>query len=283
MRKITSIACLLFMTLLVKAQTTETYDFNAWATSFTSDTYFTFTEDYITVDGKNLYIADYAGEATNSLNNRFAFQADGMVYIRKHDNTRYNCLFFKDKTGRFSILNLNVGDKITITISSGTFSFLSSSAYLESDASQTPVNVGDAVTSNVTYVSSGERVDIKGTGAYISKITIETSAAETVSSPSHRVTGTNGNERTVEIIPGTSSGGSAVKTYYTTNGEDPTKESALYENAITISNTTTIKAISYIGDTDVCSEIYEATVEAGFSWPLNEDIVGISNMTDSED
>lgn len=283
MRKITSIACLLFMTLLVKAQTTETYDFEEWATSFTSNsTYFTFTEDYITVDGKDLYIADYAGEATNSLNNRFAFQTDQTVYIRKHNTAKYNCLFFTSNTGRFSILNLNAGDKITITISSGTFSFLSSGAYLESDVSQTPVNVGDAVTSNATYVANGERVDIKGTNAYISKIIIETSAAETVSTPSHRVIATNGNERTVEIIPGTSSGGSAVKTYYTTNGEDPTKESALYENAITIFNTTTIKAISYISDTDICSEIYEATVGAGVYWPLNKNIVGISNMTDSK-
>ena len=284
MKKITSIACLLFMTLFMKAQITETYDFSTWATSLSTNIYFTFTEEHITVDGKELYIADYAGEPTYSLNNRFAFQNDQTAYIRKHSTAKYNGLFCTNNTSRFSILNLNAGDKITITISSGNFSFLSNNAYSENDASQTLVNIGDVIASNVTYiVATGGQVDIKGANAYISNISIITSAAETVSSPSHSVIATNGNERTVQILPGTSSGGSEVKTYYTTNGDVPNQSSPLYENPITISATTTIKIISYIGNTNVCSDIYETTVEAGFPWPLNENIVGISNMIDSED
>ena len=103
-------------------------------------------------------------------------------------------------------------------------------------------------------------------------------AKEEISTPSCSITGTYDVTRTVSIIPGVGTEGTlAEATYYTTNGDEPTKESEKYAEPFTVSESCTIKAISYLPD-GTASEVYELAVEAGYAWPLNNNIVVVTGL-----
>ena len=108
-------------------------------------------------------------------------------------------------------------------------------------------------------------------------------ASEGISTPSCSITGTYGTTRTVTVTTGVGTEGTqASGTYYTIDGTEPTAESTLYEAPFTISESCTIKIISYLPD-GTASEIYEFAAEAGFAWPLNADVVKIADLAGEED
>lgn len=107
-------------------------------------------------------------------------------------------------------------------------------------------------------------------------------AKEGVTTPSCSITNTYGMTRTITITPGVGTEGTlAEATYYTTNGDEPTKESVKYVEPFTISASCTIKVISYLPD-GTASEICEFAAEAGTVWPLNSNIVKVANLTVGE-
>ena len=107
-------------------------------------------------------------------------------------------------------------------------------------------------------------------------------ASEGITAPSCSITGTYENTRTVTIVAGVGTEGTqASGTYYTTDGTEPTNESALYEGPFTISESCTIKVISYLPD-GTASEIFEFAAEAGTVWPLNADVVKVSGLVGEE-
>ncbi|MBP5277242.1 MAG: chitobiase/beta-hexosaminidase C-terminal domain-containing protein [Prevotella sp.] len=76
------------------------------------------------------------------------------------------------------------------------------------------------------------------------EVTVEGGSTVTVTAPT--ISGTTPfTESTQVTIAGTPDGG---KTYYTTDGSDPTSSSTLYSAPFTVSETTTVKAISYDKD-----------------------------------
>ena len=108
-------------------------------------------------------------------------------------------------------------------------------------------------------------------------------ASEGISTPSCSITGTYGATRTVTVTTGVGTEGTqASGTYYTIDGTEPTAESTLYEAPFTISESCTIKIISYLPD-GTASEICEFAAEAGFAWPLNVDVVKVADLVGEED
>ncbi|MBQ6032662.1 MAG: chitobiase/beta-hexosaminidase C-terminal domain-containing protein [Prevotella sp.] len=94
---------------------------------------------------------------------------------------------------------------------------------------------------------------------YIDKITIVwEGGGSTITVPTPSISGTTPfTENTEVTISGTPEGG---KTYYTTDGSDPTSSSTLYSAPFTLTETTTVKAISYDKDNNassVATKIFE--------------------------
>lgn len=93
------------------------------------------------------------------------------------------------------------------------------------------------------------------------EVTVEGGSTITVSTPT--ISGTTPfTENTEVTISGTPEGG---KTYYTTDGSDPTSSSTEYKGPFTISETTTVKAISYDKDgnaSSVATKTFEAITVA---------------------
>ncbi len=87
---------------------------------------------------------------------------------------------------------------------------------------------------------------------YIDKITIVwEGGGSTVTVPTPSISGTTPFTESTEVtITGTPEGG---KTYYTTDGSDPTSSSTAYTAAFTINETTTVKAINYDKDGNASS------------------------------
>jgi len=200
--------------------------------------------------------------------------------------TGYNVLY-NNKTNqnqRFAIVGLSKGDKFTITLSTGSLAFHTSNVYLESDETKTNVTADAAIascttlTSGATYVVSDDALGEDGsinvalvtTGAAvgITKIVIETSEAETMGAPSIKATGANEGTRTITITPGVGSGGSeATATYYTLDGSEPSSSNGTsYSAPFDITETTTIKAISYLSA--VAGTVATNTIEAGTTLTL---------------
>ncbi len=108
-------------------------------------------------------------------------------------------------------------------------------------------------------------------------------ASEGISTPTCSITGTYESTRTVTITAGVGTEGTqASGTYYTIDGTEPTEESIPYEAPFTISESCTIKVVSYLPD-GTASEIFEFAAEAGTVWPLNADVVKIADLAGEED
>lgn len=87
---------------------------------------------------------------------------------------------------------------------------------------------------------------------YIDKITIVwEGGGSTITVPTPSISGTTPFTESTEVtISGTPEGG---KTYYTTDGSDPTSSSTFYSAPFTLTETTTVKAISYDKDNNASS------------------------------
>lgn len=177
----------------------------------------------------------------------------------------------------FSITNLSAGDRVTISFTSkniygilftnsnvtGKFGDYSNSYTVVENG--VPEIWDQMFTENTYTVNKDGQLDLqlKKNETIITKIVITTEKTESVSSPTIATTGANGNTRTISITKGASSFGSSVKTYYTTDGTDPSSESTEYTDApFTIDETKTIKAVS-ISSTGVASDIASTEIAAG--------------------
>lgn len=84
-----------------------------------------------------------------------------------------------------------------------------------------------------------------------SKAVVTLGGGSTITVPTPSISGaTPFTENTEVTISGTPEGG---KTYYTTDGSDPTSSSTLYSDPFTLTETTTVKAISYDKDGNASS------------------------------
>ncbi len=184
MKKFTKAMMALALLLLggVSASAMETYDFQElcmklgkggpWAVNDGDDAGFTIG------DAVMHYLGDYTDQGF-TWNKRFAYEyveGRGKFTMRNKNNKKdSNCgMFSWDFAHYFSILDLKEGDKVTITVGTGTVNFVSENAE--------GVTAGDAVTSNTTYtITSGDRLDIQMQKAtLIAKIVIEPAGVETV-------------------------------------------------------------------------------------------------------
>ena len=197
----------------------------------------------------------------------------------------YNVLYNNKTTQNqyFVIAGLSKGDEFSIT-GTNTLAFQTSNVYLSTDETKTNVTASETlssctkITSGATYVVSDDALGVDGsiavafktTGSAVSitAISVTTSAAETMGAPSIRATSANGGTRTITITPGVGSGGStATSTYYTLDNTDPSSSNGtLYEGTFEITETKTIKAVSYLGAT--VGEITTREIEAGTTLQL---------------
>lgn len=256
-----------------QTEVTESYNFYDWAVTAKTDSKPSIGQQVCKIgdneDGAAVMAYTEKAYSLYSLD-RFATSNSSknyFLYFRyqlkngKIQNTGLFCL--AGKTAYFSILNLKDGDKIIFTTTNAP-SFKSTNLSKES----TPINIDDKVENNVEYTvnTTGKtnHVDLYFS-AYqnITSITIKTTAdEETIAAPTIKLTGVSNKDRIISITADKSNLGNTPKIYYTTNGEDPTKESAEYTEPFSISSTATIKAIAYISD-NVVSEVTSQEVEAG--------------------
>lgn len=143
-----------------------------------------------------------------------------------------------------------------------------------------------------SYKLCDNYVSIKGFGASLGRAQTRMAfdnlvlsvlgAAESVTVPMCSITGTYGVTRTITITPGVGTEGTlAEATYYTTNGDEPTKESTKYTEPFIVSESCTVKAVSYLPD-GTASDACEFVVKAGTVWPLNGDVVKIVGLISSD-
>ena len=171
---------LLFGTSTVKAL--ETYDFqelcmkfgkfNPTAVNDGGDAGFTIN------DATMHHLGDYTDKGF-TWNQRFAYEyvADRNKFTIRNKNNKKdkNCgLFSWDYAHYFSILGLKADDKVTITIPTGSVTFVSANAE--------GITAGDAVGNGTTYtITEDGRLDIQmAAAALIAKIVIEPAGVETI-------------------------------------------------------------------------------------------------------
>lgn len=277
--------------LFANGNVSESYDFYSWA--MTTGASLTMTSKTITVNDNGttatVPIADYVsnGTTTQYFNGRIAFNQGGSNFNLRNNGTdnASSGLFDFNKDSYFSVLNLNPGDKVTFRVTGIAATFVSQNVYLQSDDTQTAVTAGSEVKSDATYIVMGEegnqvQLDLKGVHyTTIKQVTIETNEKERIAPPSCRVTGAYYNQRTVTIVPGVGSAGTdAEATYYTTDGTTPDAKSLLYTTPFTISETTTVKTISYLPDMTP-SEVSETTIPAGTTLSLSTPAFQLEKLT----
>lgn len=233
---------------------TETYSFTQWA----KDGYtFTMGESYPAITAANIAVSMTNGENVIPLNGRFAFRQNaGRAWdVRKG---KYDGLYCYG-AAQLAIRNLKVGDELTISAANypdgGTFV----STIVSLDGTQA-VSAGDIIGNGTTYkvIADGDLI-ISGVQYYsISEVIIE--AAEMASMPLFNVRPSN-TSRILTIDPGVSSIGTPQTAYYTLDGTEPTNESTLVDGPITLTETTTVKAVAYAGS--LKSEVNTQEIEAG--------------------
>ena len=188
MKTITTRVWVLLMALMttVATQALENYDFQElcmklgkggpWAVNDGGDAGFTID------DATMHYLGDYT-EQGFTWNQRFAYQyvdgRDKFTMRNKNNKKDKNCgMFSWDYDHYFSILGLKNGDKVTVTIGTGTVTFVSTN--VEED-----VEAGSSVASGTAYTiattDDETRLDLKmAKSSLIFKIAIEAAGVETV-------------------------------------------------------------------------------------------------------
>ncbi len=202
MKKVLSLLAILFVMGGSSVWALESYNFQdlcmklgkggPWAVNDGGDAGFTINEATMH------YLGDYTTEGF-SWNGRFAYEyvdSRGKFTMRNKSNKKdSNCgMFSWDYAHYFSILDLKDGDRVTITIGTGTVTFVSTNVEGE-------ISAGDNVTSKTTYTISTTdpttRLDIQmAKSSLIYSIVIEPYGVETV--PEINVT-----PETLNLIPGT--------------------------------------------------------------------------------
>lgn len=112
------------------------------------------------------------------------------------------------------------------------------------------------------YQAAGNIYVLKVTSNHNTQITkieiYKKGGGSTITVPTPSISGTSPFTESTEVtISGTPEGG---KTYYTTDGSDPTSSSTFYSDPFTLTETTTVKAISYDKDNNassVATKIFE--------------------------
>ncbi len=261
-RIFTSLLVILVALIAIPMNAAEiTYDFVAAREALDADVTITSSG---TSAGKNGMGTDlvYPNELSDLFKGNFAFFFRNECTVKL---TSEGLVMNGSKDTYISVLNLKEGDKVTVDYT-GSILFCDN-----------PVTNIEGITDQWTQCTSGTTYTLTADGNFniqwkksktvITKITVETTATETVSAPGIAVTGVSGINRTVTITPGLGSMGSAVSTYYTINGDDPNNTSEAYAAPFTLSETATVKAVSMLAD-GTSSPITSLEVTAGESIKL---------------
>ena len=238
-----------------------TYDFVAARGALDADVTITASGTSAGTNGMGTALV-YPNELGDLFKGNFGFFFRGECTVKL---TSEGLVMTGSKDTYISILNLKEGDKVTVYYT-GSVLFCDN-----------PVTNIEGITSQWTACESGTTYTLTADGNFnvqwkksktvITKITVETTATETVSAPGIAVTGVSGINRIVTITPGLGSLGSAVNTYYTINGDDPTNTSEAYTTPFTLSETATVKAVSMLAN-GTSSPITSLEVAAGESIKL---------------
>ncbi len=256
--KLLAVAFLMMLGSNMSVSALETYDFQElcmvlgkggpWAVNDGADAGFTIN------DATMHFLGDYT-EQGFTWNQRFAYEfveGRGKFTMRNKSNKKdSNCgMFSWDYAHYFSILGLKNGDKVTITIPTGSVTFVSETAE--------GISEGDAVASNTTYTIStteeSTRLDIQMAKAtLIAKIVIEPYGVETVPEISM-------SQKTLKLVPGATGKLSASVTPSTVATQWKSSDEAV----ATVAEDGTVTAVAAGTATISCyweSEISDATAE----------------------
>lgn len=288
---------------------TETYDFASFVAQGTPS--LKLTSNSVEQSGKNAKTVYVVGKQTSgsiTLDlNRIALCSDAntnntMRWIWRADKKNayknglggsWNAKGTAVTSYNISILKLTKGDKVTITyaIRSGKHAELHvcSDNIISTDGTEAKaLKAEGVVASKTTYtVLTDGNLDMYNTNdnMAIQKIVIESNnIEESIEKPELSIVGANGGDRTVSIKTNKTNADNATTTYYTTNREDPTTSSKVYNGNITISSSDAIdgkvvvKAMTVkTDDSNIKSEISTLEVNGvGTYLTLNAPEVSIS-------
>ena len=215
--------------------------------------------DEVTIKGEQL--TDYANEGGTVVNG-FTFialtnsgQTKPTVHTTLLDARLYakNTLTIKSSNGNITKLVFNISTQglkrlAPITASVGTIATQAkgdNTVTWSGEATEVTLTVGD----KANYGSDGESK--AGQLDFDNVVITTTGGGSTITVPTPSISGTTPfTENTEVTISGTPEGG---KTYYTTDGSNPTSNSTLYSAPFTLTETTTVKAISYDKDGNASS------------------------------
>ena len=285
---------------------TETYDFAGFITTYGQPSMVLGSDVVATQSGTSdftggdLYLLKNPSieENTLELNGRFAIDYGSSAgqqirfMWRKSSNAyqhglagNWNPNGAVNTACHLSVLNLKSGDKITMTWA--VQANKAAQPYLCASGVVTGVAADAFLASGTEYtIAKDGNLDIyfKNNNFAISKIIIvtEKEGDEIMGAPAINVTGINGKERIITIIPGEGDAGSAAtSTYYTLDGSDPSSTNgSAYSTPFAISSTSTIKAVSYLNS--AIGTIQSKVVEAGTEIKLNMPTYAISEISEGE-
>lgn len=262
---------------------TESYDFYDFATG---DGFITLSSQGFTNGDETVYLANdiTLGDVEMNLSKRFAFDlvsknfTDGWRF-RNTGTTFQKGLVVQYNKGngapwRMSVVDLLAGSKVTISyagkVADAQLLFANTNAMTDGVA----VTAGSALISGTEYtIAEDGQLDLYVTNNNIGihQIVIKYTDKERVSAPKIALTERVGRARKVTITAGVSNIGSDVTTYYTTDGSEPTTESASFTDAsadvivgegVKVETDITVKAYS-ISVTGAQSVVASETVTAG--------------------